>query len=450
MNKPRDESRSPSPERATSPTHIRNDAVERAISPKPSRPSRSSPTKERRSRARSGGKERKRTGSGAKERPPSRNRRRSVSGDGGASSSKSGFKTPVSVARRVRNSRKKGYGSIQHKKSVRRQTARGAFIPSGSTEPEGVIQPNVKDPSVEDLEKLVGKTSNPDKVLSNIEHDATLESQYLVSDAWDTAFKAKHSSGRTVLVKVNSLKRQDKRTSAYMAVQFYMHCKHSNIHNFVDATVYKGQLYLILQYFDVGPLVDMINSNNENGVAFAEEVIAYVVRECLEGLDYLHDRNRLYRELKSDTILFNKNGSVVLSSFDFAVQLTNDDDKRDSAVGTPYWMAPEQIKDGVEYSKPVDIWSLGITVIEMVEGAPPYIDLDVVDAMNAIIKSTSPPSLLAPYDSSPELLDFLNRCLQLNPDHRWSTNRLLRHPFLKKACSASDFRRVLANRPEAK
>jgi len=107
-------------------------------------------------------------------------------------------------------------------------------------------------------------------------------------------------------------------------------------------------------------------------IDFPEAHIAFVCKQMLMGLAYLHRQHRLHRDIKSDNILVGFNGAVKLADFGFAVGLTEEQDKRRSVVGTPYWMAPELIR-GLEYDAKVDVWSLGITAIEMAEGEPPHL-----------------------------------------------------------------------------
>ena len=108
-------------------------------------------------------------------------------------------------------------------------------------------------------------------------------------------------------------------------------------------------------------------------ISWSEAQIAFVCKMCLKGLSYLHRHHRLHRDIKSDNILIDLDGNVKLADLGFAIGLTPERSRRTSVVGTPYWMAPELIR-GLEYDSKVDVWSLGITVIEMAEGEPPLMD----------------------------------------------------------------------------
>ena len=118
---------------------------------------------------------------------------------------------------------------------------------------------------------------------------------------------------------------------------------------------------------DAGSLTEVLGPT----VFFPEAHIAYVCREVLQALQYLHHNNRLHRDIKSDNVLINTRGEIKIADFGFAVGLTEEEDRRKSVVGTPFWMAPELIR-GCGYDGSVDVWSLGITVLEMTNGEPPY------------------------------------------------------------------------------
>lgn len=127
-------------------------------------------------------------------------------------------------------------------------------------------------------------------------------------------------------------------------------------------------LQIIMEFVHGGTLTEVLGPT----IDFPEAHIAFVCKQMLMGLAYLHRQHRLHRDIKSDNILVGFNGAVKLADFGFAVGLTEEQDKRRSVVGTPYWMAPELIR-GLEYDAKVDVWSLGITAIEMAEGEPPHL-----------------------------------------------------------------------------
>jgi len=166
-------------------------------------------------------------------------------------------------------------------------------------------------------------------------------------------------------------------------------------------------------------------------------MIAHVCLQTLDGLKYIHSLHRIHRDIKSDNILVGAKGEVKLADFGYAAQLTEQKSKRNTIVGTPYWMAPELIR-GQEYGIKVDIWSLGIMAMEMAEGEPPYMDFPPLRALFLITTKGIPP--LKETDKwSPEFQDFVAQCLEKDADKRSDANALLSHPFLKTACKPNEF-----------
>ncbi|XP_066190698.1 serine/threonine-protein kinase PAK 3-like [Sylvia atricapilla] len=162
-----------------------------------------------------------------------------------------------------------------------------------------------------------------------------------------------------------------------------------------------------------------------------EDEIKIVSRECLQGLDCLHSNHVMHRDLKSANILLGTDGSVKLADFGFSAQLTPEQSRRSSMVGSTWWMAPEVVK-GQLYGPKTDIWSFGIVAIEMVEGEPPYWDRNSPSA-RLLIATKGTPELRQPKLLSSWLCDFLSCCLQTDEARRWSAKELLQHPFVTSA-----------------
>lgn len=204
-------------------------------------------------------------------------------------------------------------------------------------------------------------------------------------------------------------------------------CVHPNIVSYMGAYQNKHHLWISMEFMDGGKLTDLLYKT-----ILREDEIAYVLRECLKALRYLHDSNKMHRDIKSDNVLVNSKGEVKLADFGFCVELSTKKEKRKSTVGTPYWMAPEVIR-AIEYSPNVDIWSLGILALEMAEGEPPLIELPVLRAL-FIIATQPAPTLREPSNWSSHFNHFLARCLVKDPTQRASAAELLEHPFMKNAC----------------
>ena len=194
----------------------------------------------------------------------------------------------------------------------------------------------------------------------------------------------------------------------------------------VDAYLWEGELWIAMEYVPGGSLTGVVE-----GAIFTEAQIARVCRDTLLALAALHRRNILHRDIKSDNVLIGRDGVVKLTDFGFAAVTAGAGGKRSTMVGTPYWMAPEVVRR-CPYTAAVDIWSLGIMTLEMIDGEPPYLAEEPVKALY-LIATLGSPAIKNPQDLSPALRDFLRVCLQLQPELRPSAQQLLHHPFLDDA-----------------
>ena len=209
--------------------------------------------------------------------------------------------------------------------------------------------------------------------------------------------------------------------------------QHENIVQYIDTFMATDGLWILLEFMEGGALTDILGRS----VKWNEPNIAYVCKEMLKGLAFLHRNHKLHRDIKSDNVLVDFQGRVKLADFGFAVGLTTEENKRKSIVGTPYWMAPELIR-GLEYDNKVDVWSLGITAIEMAEGEPPLIEEQPLRALLLITIQPSP-TLEKQGSWTPNFNHFLKKCVMTRPEQRASTEQLLMHPFVGKVSSTSDF-----------
>lgn len=208
--------------------------------------------------------------------------------------------------------------------------------------------------------------------------------------------------------------------------------KHPNIVGFIDAFIVDDNyLWVVMEYMDGGCLTDILEQFDT--IKLTEPQIALICRETLKALAHIHSLHRIHRDIKSDNILLTKTGQIKVADFGYAAQLTQQRQKRNTVVGTPYWMAPELIR-GHEYGTKVDIWSLGIMLMEMAEGEPPYMDYPPLRALFLITTKGIPP-LKDDKSWSSEFLDFYDICLQKDVEKRPEATELLNHPFLKKACT---------------
>ncbi|KAI8377542.1 kinase-like domain-containing protein [Radiomyces spectabilis] len=229
-----------------------------------------------------------------------------------------------------------------------------------------------------------------------------------------------------VAVKQMDLKKQTRLDLLINEIVIMKESRHENIVNFLDAFLVRNDLHVIMEFMEGGPLTDIIENNQ-----LTEQQIATICFETIKGLHHLHTHDIIHRDIKSDNVLLNFDGQVKISDFGYCAKLTAQNNKRATIVGTPYWMAPEVVKQK-EYGAKVDIWSLGIMVIEMIENEPPYLDEEPLKAL-FLIATNGTPSLKSPELLSKELKNFLAVCLCVDVKSRATAEELLEHEFLKKS-----------------
>eukprot|EP01126_Amoeba_proteus_P043111 TRINITY_DN4710_c0_g1_i10.p1 TRINITY_DN4710_c0_g1~~TRINITY_DN4710_c0_g1_i10.p1 ORF type:complete len:243 (+),score=70.09 TRINITY_DN4710_c0_g1_i10:723-1451(+) len=215
--------------------------------------------------------------------------------------------------------------------------------------------------------------------------------------------------------------------------------KHANLVEFFDCFDVNKSLWVVMEFMDGGCLTDILEEFET--VKMTEKQIAYVCRETLRGLVYLHQYHRIHRDIKSDNLLLKSTGEVKLADFGYAAQLTEKKTYRSTIVGTPYWMAPELIR-GTEYNAKVDIWSLGIMLMEMTEGEPPYMEFPPLRAL-FLITTKGIPGLSDPSAWSGLLQEFVSSALLVSVEKRPTAKELLSHPFMNDVCEPKEITELI-------
>jgi len=206
-----------------------------------------------------------------------------------------------------------------------------------------------------------------------------------------------------------------------------------------------SNLWIVMEYCSAGSVLDIIKLRRK---VFEEPQIATIMKDTLKGLEYLHSHRKIHRDVKAGNILLDKKGQSKLADFGVAGQLTDTMAKRNTVIGTPFWMAPEVIQE-IGYDFGADIWSLGITAIETGEGKPPYSDIHPMRAI-FMIPTKPPPTFRDPGIWSPIFMDFVSKCLVKNPTQRSDAVKLLQHEFVVNALPNHTLQEVVSEAIEVR
>mmetsp|Transcript_7085 Transcript_7085/g.10602 ORF Transcript_7085/g.10602 Transcript_7085/m.10602 type:complete len:408 (+) Transcript_7085:119-1342(+) len=226
-------------------------------------------------------------------------------------------------------------------------------------------------------------------------------------------------------------------------------CAHPNVVRCFASFVHKNELWLVMQFMDKGSCFHVMDVAKRKGFnpGMREDWIAYILKETLSGLNYFHQDGQIHRDIKAGNILLSSDGSVQLADFGVAGWLIGYGKRRSTVktfVGTPCWMAPEVMEQGEGYNQRADIWSLGITALELAKGFAPYAKLDPMKVLLMTIEQ-DPPGLKSYRDDKQptgepftrSFKEFVRLCLQKDPKKRPNCSTLLNHSFFKKKDATS-------------
>lgn len=287
------------------------------------------------------------------------------------------------------------------------------------------------------------------KLFNNIQFGEDPESRWtLVGELGDGSFSRVYKAkcirtGRLAAAKICELKNEEELQDLNVEIDILSVCRHQNIVELIEAYYYDSKLWMLIEFCE-GGAVDSIM--NELEKPLTEPQIRYICHELCQGLSFLHSNKVIHRDMKAGNVLLTLGGQVKIADFGVSAKNKYTLQKRDSFIGTPYWMAPETIQCETNRDNPydykADIWSLGITLIEFAQRDPPHHDMSPVRVLLKIQKG-EPPKLDFPSRWSKEFSEFLLHCLNKDPTKRLSADELLEHPFIRDATNCKPVRDLI-------
>lgn len=246
--------------------------------------------------------------------------------------------------------------------------------------------------------------------------------------SFGTVFKAIHKPSDTqcAIKRIDLESSDDDIEEIQREIAILAECNFHHITRYYGCFMHEFELWIVMEYLGGGSCLDLVKHIKPS--TLSESVIAEILAQVVEGIGYLHRSGKIHRDIKAANVLMSKSGEVKIADFGVAAQLSNNLSRRNTFVGTPFWMAPEVINQ-LDYHFSADIWSLGITAYELAYGKPPWSHLHPMKALFSIPRNE--PSRLDERFST-EFQDFVAQCLQMDPGSRVTISQLAKHPFLAR------------------
>ncbi|EEY70638.1 protein kinase, putative [Phytophthora infestans T30-4] len=269
----------------------------------------------------------------------------------------------------------------------------------------------------------IQRNENPEEVYEVLER--------IGEGSYGKVYKAVHkSNAEVVALKVVPVESEDRAAFDELTreIRILERCESPFVVHYRGSFSYEAQLWIAMEFCAAGSLADLHVLRGRRVLSEAE--IAAVCANVALGLAHLHSQGLIHRDIKAGNLLLNGDGVAKLADFGVSAQLTATVGKRRTVIGTPFWMAPEVIQEA-QYDCKADLWSLGITALELAEGEPPLAHMHPMRAI-FLIPNRAPPELREPNNYSAEFRDFIAVCLKKDPQERASAEELLRHPFIAR------------------